>query len=86
MADTLTRAQAHELVDAAAQMGGLSHLAAAWDVPGYWNAGAEWDADAFHALVDERITNSERERAYGPSDDDETDLPDVDFDAVDWEG
>lgn len=48
--DTLTYSEAHELVDAAAQMGALSHLAAHWDI-----AGDILTADALHAFVDECV-------------------------------
>jgi hypothetical protein len=50
---TLRRGEAHDAVDAAAQMGALSHLAAHWDMAGHWNADAEWTAAALHEHVND---------------------------------
>jgi len=75
---TLTRAQAHDVVDAAAQMGALSHLAAAWELAGYWNENAEWTADTFHEHVDDCASGDDA-RSNGPKESDDTGLPE-------WEG
>ena len=76
---TLTRAEAHDTIEAAEQMGALGHLAVAWDMPGHWNEHAEWDAADFYALVDESAVDGDHVRSYGPSDSDATCLPE-------WEG
>lgn len=82
MSKSLTRAEAHEVVDAAEQMGALAHLAAHWELPGHWNENAEyWNAACFHEYVDEMAESMQDRRASGrnPKDSDRTGL-------VAWEG
>ena len=77
---TLTRSQAHEVVDEAAQLGALSHLAAHWELAGHWNESAEWTADSMHEHVDDcaEMLRDSRDGS-NPKDSDDTGL-----DA--WEG
>ena len=73
---TLTRDDAHDLVDAAEQLGALALLAEGWDVPGHWNEQAELDSGMLHDYVDEMCLSDET-RSRGPHGDDDTGLPDV---------
>jgi hypothetical protein len=73
---TLTRAEAHELVAAAAQLGALSYLAKGWELSGHWNDNAEWDADDFHQHVDDCASGDDA-RSNGPKDTDDSGLPEV---------
>lgn len=79
--ETLTREAAHTLVDAAAQMGGLSRLVVAWEPAGFWNPDAVWTADMLHQYVDE-CAEMLCDRTEACRDDSDTGLPDVDFDAT----
>jgi hypothetical protein len=72
--ETMTREEAHEAVDAAAQMGALSHLVAAWDLAGSWNGHAEWDAETLHDHID-YCASGDDQRSNGPKDSDATGLP-----------
>lgn len=74
----LTRTEAHDLVDAAAQLGALALLAAAWDVPGHWDEHADWDAAMLHEFVDEQPLD-DATRSRDPRDDDDTGLPDCEL-------
>lgn len=81
MAATLTREEAHDAVDGAAQLGALAHLAAHWEVPGHWNEHAEWNADGLHEFVNESadLLGGDEQRSNGPADADDTGL-------AEWEG
>jgi len=84
---TLTYAEAHELVDACAQMGALSYLAAHWDLAGSWNENSEYPADGLHQHVDDcalMLANAGHDTRDGtnPSgidDDSDTGLSDLDM-------
>lgn len=75
---TLTRAEAHALVDAA-YLGEddvtLSELAEAWAVAGHWNETVPADHwySVLHEFVDQQACDDET-RANGPRDNDETGL------------
>lgn len=67
----LTRSEAYDLIDEAEADDALAQLATNWDMPGWWNDSAEWDATTFYAFVDESALTDDV-RAYGPRFDDVT--------------
>jgi hypothetical protein len=69
--DTLTRAQAHDLIDEAG--GDLAAIAVAWDIPGHWNDHAHWTAEMLHEFVD-NVASGDDARSNGPKDSDDTGL------------
>lgn len=75
---TLTRAEAHALVDAAEQLGALDQLAEGWDLAGWWNCRADWDVTDFHEHI-ENCCLTDDVRSRGPRDDDDSGLPDCDL-------
>jgi hypothetical protein len=77
MSATLTRAQAHDLIE---RCGGyreqLQTLARHWGVAGYWDdtvSGEHWH-EVLTQHVDDLYLNGNDIRSYGPHDNDPTDL------------
>lgn len=53
MKTTLTRAEAHSIVNCIVTSDELRHVARIWDVSGWWNESAIWDVETLHSFIDE---------------------------------
>lgn len=86
--ETLTYIEAHELVDAAAQMGALGYLAAHWEMAGHWNEHATWTAEQLRQHVDDMTAQTleagwdSRDGSNPPQADDDSDTGLAPWDGV----
>jgi hypothetical protein len=80
---TLTRAEAHDLIDAFAADDRLAVLARHWDLAGHWNDNAVWDADDLHQHADDSADGDDQ-RSNGPHDADDSGLTDPDAEQDDY--
>lgn len=81
--ETLTRQQAHDLIDAAINGGtadDLRDIARQWELAGSWNDMAEWSADDLHQHVED-VACPDDDKTPRPSD--PTGLPGFDSTAQD---